>query len=80
MRRAFRLPAAVISVFLLAGSAVATDGAWIPESLEMWLEGLELMHTARGDDAVAWLEKKRRERPNDSVMAVLRGPSSVSHR
>jgi tetratricopeptide (TPR) repeat protein len=73
MRRA-SLRTVLIALFLLvvpaAGAGETTvpkspGKAWIPESLKMWLEGLELMHTARGDDAVAWLEKKRRERPND---------------
>jgi tetratricopeptide (TPR) repeat protein len=52
-------------LWTVVAPAAAAEEAWIPESLEPWLEGLALLHEARETEAVSWFEARRRERPDD---------------
>jgi len=37
----------------------------VPDGLERWQEGLELLHSSRVDEALAWFLARQRERPDD---------------
>jgi len=50
----------------LAATPAASAASWVPEALQAWQPGLEMIHAGREEAGFEWILKRQREHPEDA--------------